>query len=290
MDLYIPRRLAKFLADARVGSKVQIEALAANGAIRLNGNETANLARLVDPQMDCVEVHERRVGLCPPQIYAMLHKPARVVTTLSDPKGKRCVADLLPDKWQGRVGVVGRLDKATTGALLVTDDGDLSYLLTHPEFHVWKRYVLTVRGTPTDDDPRLMHMREGVMVQSARTQPARCGVVADSARLGKNDQPESDVWMEIREGRNRQVRRMANLVGLRLVHLHRAAIGPLQLGDLERSHWRMLTPAEVDVLYESAGGRAAPTEGARRALKRRLDDGQLDASEASLVVRYLARK
>ena len=289
MDLKIPRRLAKFLADARMGSKTQIEALAERGCLRLNGEETRDLHRLIDPQDDLVEVHGQRARLSPPRIYALLNKPGGVVTTLSDPKGKRCVAGLLPEAWQGRVGVVGRLDKPTTGALLVTDDGDLSHLLTHPDFHVWKRYVLTVRGDPLDTDPRLIQMREGVVLGQTLTQPARCGVVPGSGRDGTKHPRMSDVWVEIREGRNRQVRRMASHVQLKLIHLHRAAIGPLTLGTLAKGQWRVLSAAETDALYEAAGGRDAPMAGARRALIRRLNEGALDDAEAATVRRYLAK-
>ncbi len=289
MDLEIPRSLAKFLADARMGSKAQIEALAQRGSLQLNGESTGDLRQLIDPQDDVMEVDGQRARLSPPTFYALLNKPGGVVTTLSDPTGKRCVAGLLPEDWLGRVGVVGRLDKPTTGALLVTDDGDLSHLLTHPDFHVWKRYVLTVRGDPVDADPRLIHLREGVVLGQTRTQPARCGVVPGSGRAGTKHPRLSEVWVEIREGRNRQVRRMASQVQLKLVHLHREAIGPLTLGTLAIGQLRTLSAAEVAALYEAAGGRQAPMVGARRALLRRLSDGVLNDAEAATVRRYLAK-
>ncbi len=286
MALPIPRRLDKFLADARVGSRADIEALIAAGSVRVNGAACASGRRILDPLRDEVRVAGARVALTAPRVYALLHKPAGVVTTLSDPKGKRCVAELLPAHWQ--VGVVGRLDKPTTGALLVTDDGDLSHLLTSPEFHVWKRYVMTVVGVPDDADPRLAQLRAGVALGPDTTLPARCGLVPGSQRPGRGQTTLSDVWLELREGRFRQVRRMASQVGLKLARLHRAAIGPLALGALQEGAWRPLEAAEVDALYAAAGGRDAPLRGARRALRERLESGALSPDEAAIVRRYFA--
>jgi len=286
----LPRRLDKFLADARIGSRGHIEALAARGAIRLNGVPAHNLRRLGDPVHDVIEADGRLARITPPSVYALLHKPRGVVTTLAEPRGKRCVAELLPAPWLGRVGVVGRLDKPTTGALLITDDGDLSHLLTDPGFHVWKGYVLTVVGHPAEDDPRLTRLREGVALGGATSRPARCGVVPDSARPGRGDTTLTDLWIELREGRYRQVRRMASGVGFKLTALHRTAIGPLQLGDLEVGRWRSLEQAEIEALYGAAGGRGAPEAGARRALIRRMARGELDADEVALVQRYLAAR
>jgi 23S rRNA pseudouridine2605 synthase len=288
LDLLLPRRLDKFLADARIGSRVHIEALAQAGAIRFNGVVERTLQRLVDPLRDAVDVHERRAIIRPPRVYALLNKPSGVVTTLSDPRGRPCIAACIPPEWHGRVGVVGRLDKPTTGALLVTDDGDLSHLLTDPAFHVWKRYLLTVRGELSDADPRLAELRAGVEIGGKKTRPGRCGVVSGSGRPGRGDARLSDVWLEISEGRFRQVRRMANLVKLRLTRLHRVAIGPLGLEGLETGKWRQLIPAEIEALYGAAGGRNAPSAGAKRALIRRLAAGELEPADEQRVRRYLA--
>ncbi len=287
MDERIPRRLDKFLADSRIGSRVHIESLAACDAIAFNGQPESDLRRLVDPTSDVIEVDGQPAQLSPPRIHALLHKPAGVVTTMADPQGRPCIADLVPADWLGRVGVVGRLDKPTTGALLITDDGDLSHLLTDPAFHVWKRYVLTLVGDIEAADPRLEQLRAGVMLGDTLTAPARCGLVPDSGRDGKGGKRLTDAWIEVREGRFRQVRRMANTVGFRVARLHRVAIGPLLLGDLEQGRWRALQSAEVDGLYEAAGGRDAPTRGARKALIRRLEAGELSVPDVDRVRRYL---
>ncbi len=286
MDLQLPRRLDKFLADAGIGSKSQIEQIAAAGAVTRNGGVYMDLHRIVDPQRDQAEVAGVAAQLVAPSIYALLHKPKGVLTTLSDPNDRRCVAALLPGEWRGRVGVVGRLDRPTTGALLVTNDGDLNNLLTDPATHVWKRYILTVVGEPDERDPRLERIRQGIELSGVRTKPARCGVVAETGRTDGDGGRLREVWIEISEGRFHQVRRMANQVQLKFVHLHRAAIGPLELGDLAPGQWRPLRADEVDALYAAAGGRDVPKVRAQAALRRRLDAGELDAQDAALVRRY----
>ncbi len=290
MDLDTPRRLDKYLADARVGSRSQIEAWAADGAIAVNGVETRALTRLVDPGQDLVALHRQQARLTPPTRYALLHKPHGVLTTLVDVHDRRSVAALLPPGWFGRVGVVGRLDQPTTGALLITDDGDLNHLLTDPGCQVWKRYLLTIVGEPDDDDPRLATLRAGVTLSGERTRPARCHVVPGSGRPGRGDARLSELRVEVCEGRFRQVRRMAGQVGLKLVRLHREAIGPLPLGDLAVGSYRLLLPAEVDALYAAAGGRDAPAAGARAALRRRWRQGELSAEDAAIVERFFATR
>ena len=285
MDLNLPRRLDKFLADARLGTRSELYALAARGAVRVNG-EPRPLAELVDPQTDRVEVDGVVVALRAPEVYALVHKPRGILTTLSDPRGRACIAALLPPDWLGQVGPVGRLDRDTTGALLVTDDGDLNHLLTHPDHHVWKRYLLTVLGEVGEDDPRLAEMRSGVALGQELTRPALCGVVTGSSRQSRTH-PLTDLWMELREGKHRQVRRMASKVGLRVIQLHREAIGPVSLGALASGARRSLEMSEVDALYEAAGGREAPRQGARRALLRRLSAGELEPHEEAMVRRYL---
>ena len=148
--------------------------------------------------------------------------------------------------------------------------------------------MLTVVGEPDEHDPRLERLRQGVEISGELTQPARCCVVPGSGQLGRGDTRLSDIWLEIRQGRFRQVRRMASQVQLKLAHLHRVAIGPLALGDLGPGQWRPLRMDEVDALYAAAGGRDAPTAGARAALLRRLAAGELDGADAALLRRYFA--
>lgn len=172
----------------------------------------------------------------------MLHKPAGVVTTMSDPQGRQTVADLV--KSSVRVYPVGRLDAETTGLLLLTNDGDLAHLLSHPSSGVVKTYQATVRGLPSNFE--LERMRRGIQLEDGLTAPAR-------VRLLRGDERASVLELSIHEGRNRQVRRMLDAIGHRAVSLHRPSYGPLSLGSLGPGKVRPLTPAEVAALRRAAG-------------------------------------
>ncbi|MCB9740722.1 MAG: rRNA pseudouridine synthase [Deltaproteobacteria bacterium] len=282
-DLARPRRLDKWLADGGAGSHAEIAALLASGRVAVGGVVEHRGSRLVIPAEAGVTIDGAVVEARRPQVYALLHKPAGYLTTLADPKGRRTVAALLPPEW--RVGVVGRLDRPTTGALLVTDDGDLNNLLTSPDSHVWKRYRLTVVGELEPGDPRLQQLRDGVVFQGTRSRPARCGVVEGASLPGRDGTRLGVLWLEISEGRFRQVRKMATQVGFKVVRLHREAIGPLPLGDLAEGAWRMLTDAEVEALYAVAGGREAPATRAWAALLAQWEAGALEAVDAGCFAR-----
>ena len=286
LDLKLPRRLDKFLADAGLGSKRHILQLVASGRVRVNGYATP-AGRLVCPQYDRVEVDGERCLLKKPTIYAIVNKPKNYLTAMSDPKEQLCIASLMPKAWRHHVAPVGRLDKSTTGALLCTDDGDLNQLLTQPQFHVWKRYRLTVVGQVGFDDPRVEKLRQGVKLNGSQTLPARAWVIPDSVRQGEHV-PLTDLYLEIREGRYRQIRKMASRVKMRLVELHREMIGPVELGLADPGKWRYLETWEVESLYEAAGGRNTPIRRAQKALLRRLNDDRLAESEKVLVKRYFA--
>ncbi|MEL6181310.1 MAG: pseudouridine synthase [Myxococcota bacterium] len=287
MDTTLPRRLDKFLADARTASRSRLEAMWRNGRITVNGQPDYPLFHLIDPQEDEIRLDGARLQLRPPSIYALLHKPRGLLTAMRDPHPRQLIASLLPETWLATVGPVGRLDRDTTGALLLTDDGDLSHLLTHPDHHVWKRYVLTVRGDVKADDARLKAMRDGIVLRGEQTLPARCGVVPDSLRHDVRYGPSTELWVEIREGRNRQVRKMASKTGFRLRHLHRSHVGPIALGELKEGRWRLLSDSEVELLYQDAGGRMLPAMRARAVLERKLAQGQLEPRSEAIVVRYL---
>jgi len=165
--------------------------------------------------------------------YLLLNKPAGVVTTARDPQGRRTVVDLVPR--EPRVVPVGRLDADTTGALLLTNDGDLAHRLAHPRYGVEKTYLVDVEGEP--DDRALRQLETGVDLDDGRTAPARV------RRLAK-----SRLELTIHEGRNRQVRRMLEAVGHPVQALHRSAYAALTLEGLEPGAWRELEPSEVDRL------------------------------------------
>jgi len=228
-------RLQKVLAAVGLGSRRVCEELIAEGRVTVDG-EVAELGRRVDPDTARVEVDGVPISVRPGLVHYLLNKPAGVVTTASDPQGRPTVLDLVPP--EPRVFPVGRLDAATEGLLLLTNDGDLAHRLTHPSFGVEKEYLAEVAAPPTRGE--LRRLREGVELEDGRTAPARVTLVSPRA-----------VRLVIHEGRNRQVRRMLDAVGHPVLRLVRTRVGPLTDRRLRPGEWRPLTPAEVRSL-ESA--------------------------------------
>jgi 23S rRNA pseudouridine2605 synthase len=229
-------RLQKVLAQAGFGSRRVCEDLIADGHVTVNG-EVAELGRRVDIEHDRVEVDGVPIGVRPGLVYYLLNKPRGVVTTASDPQGRRTVVDLVPD--DPRVFPVGRLDADTEGLLLLTNDGDLTYRLTHPSFGVEKEYIAEVRGAPSRGAVR--RLREGVDLEDGRTAPAKVALVEPTV-----------LRLVIHEGRNRQVRRMCDAIGHPVVRLIRTRIGPLRDPSLRPGSWRALETAEVRALERAA--------------------------------------
>jgi 23S rRNA pseudouridine2605 synthase len=229
-------RLQKVLAQAGIGSRRACEELVGAGRVTVNG-EVAELGRRVDVDHDQVSVDGVPLSVKRGLVYYVLNKPAGVVSTASDPQGRPTVVGLVPS--QPRVFPVGRLDEATEGLLLLTNDGDLAHHLTHPRFGVDKEYVAVVRGTPTPAE--LRRLRQGVELDDGPTAPARVALMAPN-----------QVRIVIHEGRNRQVRRMFDAVGHPVERLVRTRIGPLADRRLRPGRWRALTPAEVRSLEQAA--------------------------------------
>ncbi len=227
-------RLQKVLAAVGLGSRRTCEELIAEGRVTVDG-DVATLGRRVDPDTARVEVDGVPISVRPGLVHYLLNKPAGVVTTASDPQGRPTVLDLVPA--DPRVFPVGRLDAATEGLLLLTNDGDLAHRLTHPSFGVEKEYLAEVATPPTRGE--LRRLREGVDLEDGRTAPARVTLV-----------PPRAVRLVIHEGRNRQVRRMLDAVGHPVRRLVRTRIGPLTDRRLRPGEWRPLTPAEVRSLEE----------------------------------------
>ena len=215
------------------------EQLIEDGRVTVNG-EVAELGRRVDTARERVEVDGVPVSASSDLVYYLLNKPAGVVTTASDPQGRRTVVDLVPR--EPRVFSVGRLDADTEGLLLLTNDGDLAHRLTHPSFGIEKEYLAEVEG---ELSPRaLRQLRQGVELEDGATAPARASAVAPRA-----------LRLIIHEGRNRQVRRMCDAVGHPVVRLVRTRIGPLADRSLAPGEWRTLSAAEIRKLQETAGNR-----------------------------------
>ncbi|MCL2419892.1 MAG: rRNA pseudouridine synthase [Conexibacteraceae bacterium] len=232
-------RLAKFLATSGVSSRRAAEEIIRSGRVTVAGDTVTDPARDVD-HTSAVELDGKPVGAAPQElvVYAV-NKPAGVVSTASDTHGRRTVVALVPSPQ--RLYPVGRLDADTTGLILLTNDGDLAHRLTHPSFEVDKTYRAVVRNAPVRESA-LRALRTGVVLEDGRTAPARVTRV----------RPDT-IEITIHEGRKRQVKRMCEHVGHRVVTLQRVRFGPLTLGDLQVGGHRRLTANEVSLL--GAAGR-----------------------------------
>jgi 23S rRNA pseudouridine2605 synthase len=236
-----PQRLQKVLAHAGIASRRAVEEMIEAGRIRVNG-ERARLGQRVDPDKDEVEIDGSRVPLRADLRYFLLNKPVGVVSTASDPEGRPTVLDVI-DR-EERVWPVGRLDIDSEGALLLTNDGELTHRLTHPSFEVAKVYVVEVRGAV---GPKVIRaLLKGVELDDGPARVAKAHIL---------EQTRGDTLIEIvlTEGRNRVIRRMLEELGFAVVALVRVAIGPLRLGRLKSGSYRTLGPAEVGELYRAVG-------------------------------------
>jgi 23S rRNA pseudouridine2605 synthase len=247
-------RLAKFLAHAGVASRRAAEQLVFAGRVTVDGAVERDPARDVG-EGDAVAVDGRGVALERRHVVYMLNKPAGYVSTAKDPQGRPTVVSLVGGR--ERLYPVGRLDTDTTGLLLLTNDGELAHRLTHPSFEVPRIYRARVRNPPLRE-PALRRLREGVVLDDGKTAPA------EVRRLT----PER-LEIILREGRKRQVRRMCEAVGHRVVELERIAFGPLRLGDLPLGRHRLLKAAEVEQLRRAANRPQRPSGGRPRRAARR---------------------
>ena len=232
-------RLQKFLAQCGCGSRRKCEEWIAAGLVRVNGQIVTEQGIQIDPEKDKVEFRGKPVGQRQPRMTVMLHKPAGYVTTSRDQFGRPNVTQLV-DIPGVRLYPVGRLDYQTTGLLLLTNDGDLAYQLTHPGNRVGKVYRALLRGEVTGE--KLQRLERGVVLDDGyKTQKAKARLVS---RAGSNSRVEITIY----EGKNHQVRRMARAIGHPVLRLQRVAEGPLELGSLEEGKYRILTDAEVKML------------------------------------------
>ena len=230
-------RLQKVLARAGVGSRRACEELIADGRVTVNGS-VADLGRRVDVQGDEIEVDGALVAVAEGLVHYLVNKPLGVVCTVDDPEGRPTVVSLVPS--EPRVYPVGRLDVATEGLIVVTNDGPLTHRLTHPRFGVEKEYVAEVGGRPSPG--ALRSLRNGVDLEDGRTAAAKVSLLSETV-----------LRITIHEGRNRQIRRMCEAVGHPVNRLVRTRIGPISDARLAPGAWRMLGPVEVRALAEVAG-------------------------------------
>lgn len=233
-------RLQKYMALCGVAARRKCEEMIAAGRVSVNGQRITEMGTQVE-ETDEVLVDGVRITPEQEKRYVLYHKPAGEVTTVSDEKGRETVMDRFRD-FPVRLYPVGRLDYDSEGLLLLTNDGELAQRLTHPSCEVDKVYLARVTGNPSGE--ALDRLRRGVYMEgdARRTYPADVRVVRDESLF-------SDILVTIHEGRNRQVRRMFEAVGHKVLLLRRVRFGPLELGSLRRGEWRELTEEETRLLH-----------------------------------------
>jgi 23S rRNA pseudouridine2605 synthase len=242
-------RLQKIISQAGVASRRAAEKLIEDGRVTVNGETVREMGTKADPTRDDIRVDGRRIKSAERSRYILLNKPAGYVTTRSDPQRRRTVIDLLHGVKE-YVYPVGRLDYDTQGILLLTNDGDLAAKLTHPRHEVDRTYEAYVSGMP--DDEAIERLRRGIPLDGRRTRPADVVLVNKGRRVGAGV-----LIITIREGRNRQVRRMLEAVGHPVQSLRRIRFGPLGDSGLKPGEWRDLSEVEVEKLKKWKSGKVS---------------------------------
>jgi 23S rRNA pseudouridine2605 synthase len=247
-------RLQKLLADSGICSRRAAETLIQNGRVTVNGKTVKILGTRALPT-DQIRVDDRALPTRRDPLHILVHKPAGIVTTTRDPEGRPTIIQMLPNR-VSRLFPVGRLDVQSTGLVLLTNDGDLAAVLTHPRYHVPRTYRVKVSGTP--DERALGRLRRGIRLDDGPTGPVE--VTIEQRRPTKT-------WLQItvHEGRNHLVRRLCEAIGHRAEKLQRIALGPLELGKLPIGDFRPLTPRELGALRRVASAaRRAQSPSPRR--------------------------
>ena len=234
-------RLQKYMADCGIASRRKSEELIAAGKVKVNG-ATAKVGDKIDPKNDLVTVEGRKLRRDRELRYIMLYKPRGFISTMSDEMDRKCVAQLVADVGT-RVYPVGRLDRDSEGLLLFTNDGAFANNMTHPSKHVSKLYRVTIRPGITEE--QVAKMMAGIMIDGKKTLPAE-------VRVLETFPDRAVIEVSLCEGRNRQIRKMCEALGLEVARLKRTAIGPVKLGMLQQGKWRDLTPQEVAALKRAA--------------------------------------
>jgi 23S rRNA pseudouridine2605 synthase len=246
-------RLQKILARAGIASRRKAEEMIEEGHVTVNG-QVAGLGDKVDPERDSIKVDGKRVqpAAAHEHRYLLLNKPKKVMSTLSDPEGRKTVLEFVPPTMRKALVPVGRLDYNTEGLLLLTDDGEFAQRIAHPRYGSTKTYEVKVKGTPTE--AQLERLRNGVMLEGRRTAPAKItprGFRAAPRRKGEAESDNSWWTVEIAEGRTRQIREMFFQIGHPVGKLRRVAIGPLRDAGLPVGALRELSEQEVRKLLKS---------------------------------------
>lgn len=228
-------RLNKFLSQAGVASRREADRMIEEGRVAVNSEVIQALGHKIDDEIDKVEVDGVKVKKEAKHYYVILNKPPGYLVSLKDSFGRPTVRDLLPTL-KGRVFPVGRLDFDSEGLLLMTNDGELAYRLTHPSFKIKKVYLVRIKGKP--ESSGLRRLERGLILDGKKTAPAKISLLSSSTK-------ESFLRVEIHEGRKREIRRLFDVIGHRVIELQRIKFGNLSLGNLKKGKWRYLTRDEI---------------------------------------------
>lgn len=236
-------RLNKYIASSGLCSRRKADELIEAGKVMVDGTVVKEFGIQVD-NYNVVEVDGRRVSVSNrPPVYIMLNKPVGYITSASDDLGRPTVFDLIGDM-EDRLFPVGRLDYNTSGLLLLTNDGEFSNLMMHPKNEIWKTYIARVKGEV--GHYKLNIIRKGVIIDGVKTAPAQAEILRHGNR-------STVLEIKIREGRNRQIRKMCEAIGNPVIDLHRSAVGDLTLGHLKEGHYKKVNPADIEALKKKAG-------------------------------------
>lgn len=233
-------RLQKYMAQCGVASRRKCEEMIKSGQVTINGEVVRDMGVKIDPSHDRVFVNGKRISLEENYVYIMLNKPRGYITTVKDQYNRPTVMDLVKDISE-RIYPIGRLDYESEGLLLLTNDGNIAFHLTHPRHQIDKEYVVRVEGCPSSED--IDKLRNGIDIGGFITSPAQVDLIR------KNKQT-SLIRITIKEGKNRQVRRMFDAIGHPVIYLKRIRICNIKLGNLELGKWRHLTNKELEALKD----------------------------------------
>jgi pseudouridine synthase len=243
-------RIQKILAKAGIASRREAERMVVEGRVSVNGKIVETLGFKADPSRDHIKVDGKRLAPFEPRVILLLNKPRGYLSTVKDPKGRPTIMDLLKNVgW--RIYPVGRLDFDAEGLLLLTNDGDLAHLLSHPRFSIPKTYLVKVAGVP--EEKKLIRLRRGVRLEDGEARAVSCSLIR---------QREKNSWVRIvvTEGRNHLVKRMFAAIGHTVLKLKRIEYGPVRLGDLPFGQFRSLTPEEMEKVKQISSERRVRSE------------------------------
>ena len=235
-------RLQKYMAECGVASRRKCEEIILSGEVYVNGKSVQELGTKIDPEKDEVIYKGKKLSVPNNKVYILLNKPIGYVTTASDQFHRDTVLDLV--KVKERVVPVGRLDMYTSGALILTNDGEFVNIITHPSHEIEKTYTVTVIGIVTKEE--VQKLEEGVVIDGEyKTKPAKVKILRTDTETNR-----SRLEIKIHEGKNRQVRKMCEAINKKVVALHRTKIGNIQVKDLKIGTWRYLTNKEIENLLK----------------------------------------